>query len=580
VTLALTGHGVARGIAIGRCHIVVRNELAIGEYSIAPDQVEREIRRYREAVEAARDQLRELAGRMDQNVTGSAGEILQTHILMLEDSTIRSNTEDHIRNQLCNAEWALQTQLEAVLLEFRSLEDEYIRTRGEDITQVVRLVQGKLAAEETAHLEGVPDRLADTLVIATDLTPSELSTLHERGVAGIVTEHGGPNSHAAILAASLGVPAVLGVRQAQGLLREGEELILDGGKGLVYASPDRIIRRHYHEVQAETRRFREALELIRERPAVSLDGEAISLQANAERENEFKAAVRAGADGVGLYRTEFLYLHGAPPDEAAQLAEYRAAVKALAGLPLTIRTLDLGGDKIPGIGALAEPVRNANPALGLRAIRLSLREAPHFKIQLRAILRAGAEGPVRCLVPMVTNGEEVAKVRSLLAEAQAELRREGLAHDADMSLGAMIEVPAAALALDDLAPHLDFISVGTNDLLQYALAADRIDEQVAHLYELQHPGVVRLLQAIFRDAARLGIPASVCGEAAGDRRYTRLLLALGLRDFSMYPGRLLEVKQVILNTDIARATAALTRWLNETDGHPQSLLEALDASQA
>jgi phosphotransferase system enzyme I (PtsI) len=580
VTLALTGHGVARGIAIGRCHIVVRNELAIGEYSIAPDQVEREIRRYREAVEAARDQLRELAGRMDQNVTASAGEILQTHILMLEDSTIRSNTEDHIRNQLCNAEWALQTQLEAVLLEFRSLEDEYIRTRGEDITQVVRLVQGKLAAEETAHLEGVPDRLADTLVIATDLTPSELSTLHERGVAGIVTEHGGPNSHAAILAASLGVPAVLGVRQAQGLLREGEELILDGGKGLVYASPDRIIRRHYHEVQAETRRFREALELIRERPAVSLDGEAISLQANAERENEFKAAVRAGADGVGLYRTEFLYLHGAPPDEAAQLAEYRAAVKALAGLPLTIRTLDLGGDKIPGIGALAEPVRNANPALGLRAIRLSLREAPHFKIQLRAILRAGAEGPVRCLVPMVTNGEEVAKVRSLLAEAQAELRREGLPHDADMSLGAMIEVPAAALALDDLAPHLDFISVGTNDLLQYALAADRIDEQVAHLYELQHPGVVRLLQAIFRDAARLGIPASVCGEAAGDRRYTRLLLALGLRDFSMYPGRLLEVKQVILNTDIARATAALTRWLNETDGHPQSLLEALDASQA
>jgi phosphotransferase system enzyme I (PtsI) len=580
VTLALTGHGVARGIAIGRCHIVVRSELDIGEYSIAPDQVDREIRRYREAVEAARDQLRELAGRMDQNVTASASEILQTHILMLEDSTIRSNTEDHIRNQLCNAEWALQTQLEAVLLEFRSLEDEYIRTRGEDIMQVVRLVQGKLAAEETAHLEGVPDRLADTLVIATDLTPSELSTLHERGVAGIVTEHGGPNSHAAILASSLGVPAVLGVRQAQGLLREGEELILDGGKGLVYASPDRIIRRHYQEVQAETRRFREALELIRERPAVSLDGEAISLQANAERENEFREAVRAGARGVGLYRTEFLYLHGAPPDEAAQLAEYRAAVKALAGLPLTIRTLDLGGDKMPGIGALAEPLRNANPALGLRAIRLSLRETPHFKVQLRAILRAGAEGPVRCLVPMVTNGEEVAKVRSLLAEAQAELRREGLDHDANMSLGAMIEVPAAALALDDLARHLDFISVGTNDLLQYALAADRIDEQVAHLYELHHPGVVRLLHAIFRDAARLGMPASVCGEAAGDRRYTRLLLALGLRDFSMYPGRLLEVKQVILNTDIARATAALTRWLNETDGHPQTLLEALDASQA
>ena len=581
MTLALTGHGVARGIAIGRCHVVVRNELEIGEHRIEPGQVEHEIRRFRNAVEAARQQLTELSERMDQSVPVPASEILQTHILMLDDSTIGQNTEQHIREELCNAEWALQTQLESVLFKFRDMEDEYIRTRGEDIAQVVRLVQGKLTKqEEGTHFENIPDRLADTLVIASELTPGELATLHERGVGGIVTEHGGPHSHAAILAASLGVPAVLGVRRAQTLLREGEVLILDGGKGLVYASPDDTIRKHYHEVQAETRRFREALETIRETPVVSLDGEAVQLMANAERESEFVQALHAGAEGVGLYRTEFLFLHGSPPGEDAQFAEYRSAVHAMEGKPLTIRTLDLGADKLPQPMDFSEPLRNTNPALGLRAIRLCLRDTEHFKLQLRAILRAAAEGPVRCLVPMITTIDEVIKVRSLVEEARAELEREGLAHDPNMPVGAMIEVPAAALALGDLGDHLDFISIGTNDLLQYTLAADRVDEQVAHLYDMQHPGVIRLLQHIFREAAAKGLPASVCGEVAGDRRYTRLLLAIGLRDFSMYPGRLLEVKQVILNTDIPAATAALTRWLNDSDVRQSTLVELLDTTQA
>ena len=581
MTLALTGHGVARGIAIGRCHIVERNELEIGEHRIDAGAVEHEIQRYRDAVEAARQQLSEMAERQDQNTAVPTGEILQTHILMLDDSTLRSNTEEHIRNELCNAEWALQTQVEELMFEFRNMDDDYIRTRGEDITQVVRLVQGKLAAEDAdKHLELIPDRLADTLVIATDLTPGELSILHERGVAGIVTEHGGPHSHAAILSASLGVPAVLGVRRAQTLLREGEVLVLDGGKGLVYASPNETIRRHYHEVQAETRRFRDTLETIRDLPTVSLDGEKIVLMANAERENEFSQAIHSGAGGVGLYRTEFLYLHGSPPDEEAQFAEYISAVRTLDGRPLTIRTIDLGADKMPGTGSFSEPVRNANPALGLRAIRLCLRDSDRFKVQLRAILRASAEGPVRCLVPMVTTVEEIAKVRSLVDESMEELDEKGIPFDPAMPVGCMIEVPAAALALGDLGRYLDFISVGTNDLLQYTLAADRVDEQVAHLYDMQHPGVIRLMQHIFREAAAQNLPASVCGEAAGDRRYTRLLLAMGLRDFSMYPGRLLEVKQVILNTDIPRATAALTHWLNDPGAQDTSLVETLDASQS
>ncbi|MEE4217791.1 MAG: phosphoenolpyruvate--protein phosphotransferase [Xanthomonadales bacterium] len=581
MTLALTGHGVARGIAIGHCHIVVSNELEIGEHRIAPEDVEKEIQRYRDAVKEARDQLTELANRMDENVAVPASEILQTHILMLDDSTIRQNTEQHIRDELCNAEWALQIQLEAVLFEFINMDDAYIRTRGEDIAQVVRLVQRKLTAQdEGRHFENIPDRLADTLVIATELTPAELAILHERGVGGIVTEHGGPHSHTAILAASLGIPAVLGVRRAQTLLREREVLIVDGGKGLVYASPDSKIRKHYQEVQAETRRFREALETIRELPTVSLDGETVVLMANAEREAEFNQAVQTGAAGVGLYRTEFLYLHGPPPDEEAQLAEYRSAVRILDGRPLTIRTLDLGADKLPQSPDFSEPIRNANPALGLRGIRLCLRDSDRFKIQLRAILRASAEGPVRCLVPMITSIAEIAKVRSLLNQAKAELKRKKLPFDPAMQVGVMIEVPAAALALGELARYLDFISIGTNDLLQYTLAADRADEQVAHLYDMQHPGVIRLLQHIFREANAHNLPVSVCGEVAGDRRYTRLLLAMGLRDFSMYPGRLLEVKQVILNTDIRRATATLTHWLNDPVNQKSTLLEALDASQS
>jgi len=581
MTLALTGHGVARGIAIGRCHIVQRNELEIGEFRIGPDEVEREITRYRIAVDAVRRQLEELAGRVTENVGRGAGEIIQTHVLMLGDARIRESTEHYIRNELCNAEWALQMQLEQVLAEFRSLDDPYIRSRGEDVTQVVRLIQNKLD-EATADkpFENMPDRLAETLVISSELTPGELAVLHERGVGGIVTEHGGPHSHTAILAGSFGIPAVMGVRRAQSLLREGETLVLDGGLGIVYADPDEAIRQHYHDVQRITRRFKQSLEAIRELPAVSLDGKSIGLQANAERSAELQLARDHGASGIGLYRTEFLYLRGEGPGEQRQLAEYTAALEVLGGLPLTIRTLDLGADKSVGYVDFSQLRNSANPALGLRAVRLCLRDTDLFKAQLRAILRASALGPVRCLIPMLTSVQEIRMVRMLLDEAREELDDRGLGYDPRMPLGGMIEVPAAALALNELAPHLDFISVGTNDLLQYTLAADRLDETVAHLYDPQHPGIVRLLRHIFREASTLHLPVTVCGEIAGDRRYTRLLLSLGLTDFSMHPGRLLEVKQVVRETDIARARAALSQWFNTPPAESgTNLLQVINESQ-
>ena len=581
MTLALTGHAVGRGIAIGRSHLAEQSELEISEYRIAETEVENEIRRFRKAIEAAREQLEELAGRVIRNVGIGAGEIIQTHVLMLSDSRLRDSTEDHIRREHCNAEWALQTQLERVLLEFRSLDDEYIRSRGEDVAQVVRLLQGKLNEEATDKpFDNMPDRLADTLVISAELTPGELAILHERGVAGIVTEHGGPTSHTAILASSLGIPTVMGVRRAQTLLREGETLVLDGGLGVVYADPGEAISAHYHEVQRITRRFKRSLEAIRDLPAVSLDGTKISLQANAERPAELELAREQGASGIGLYRTEFLYLQGAPPDEETQLQEFAAAIRLLDGVPLTIRTLDLGADKSAEHLDFSQLRRSANPALGLRAVRLCLRDTDLFKTQLRAILRASGLGPVRCLIPMLTSVQEIRMVRLLLDESREELRQRGLAYDPGMPVGGMIEVPAAAMAIADLGRYLDFISVGTNDLLQYALAADRVDEQVAHLYDMQHPGVVRLLQYIFREAEALRLPATVCGEAAGDRQYTRLLLALGLKEFSMHPGRLLEVKQVVRETDIPKARAALSHWFNSPPGEGgASLLHVIDESQ-
>jgi len=581
MTLALTGHAVARGIAIGRTHLAERNELEIGEYRISKDEVESEILRYRNAVESAREQLEELAARVIRNVGIPAGEIVQTHVLMLSDSQIRENTEQHIRNELCNAEWALQSQLEQILTEFRNLDDEYIRSRGEDVTQVVRLVQNKLnEAAVSRPFDKIPDRLADTLVIATELTPGELAILHERGVAGIVTEHGGPHSHTAILASSLGIPAVVGVRRAQSLLKEGEMLVLDGGLGVVYADPDEAIRAHYEQVRRDTERFRQSLEAVREHPATSIDGRQISLQANAERAEELQQAIDLGATGIGLYRTEFLYLRGMPPDEDTQLGEYLAAIDMLGGVPLTIRTLDLGADKSTDSLDFSQLRRSSNPALGLRAVRLCLRDTDLFKTQLRAILRASAAGPVRCLIPMLTSVHEIRMVRALLDEARNELDDRNQTYDPKLPLGGMIEVPAAAMAIGELGRHLDFISVGTNDLLQYALAADRVDEQVAHLYDLQHPGVIRLLRYILSESESLDLPVAVCGEAAGDSRYTRLLLALGLQEFSMHPGRLLEVKQVVRETHIPSARNAAKRWLDgPSRPADMSLLQILDESQ-
>ncbi len=581
MTLALTGQGVADGIAIGRAHVAERSEAEIGEYRIEPSEAECEVERYRQACQEAQTQLEALAEKLGTDTGATASEIISTHITMLCDESFNKEIVQRIRDELCNAEWALQVELEQILTEFRHIDDPYIRSRGEDVAQVVRLVQHKLGEKTSpVPLQGIPDRLAETLVVASDLTPGELAALHQRGVAGIITEHGSTYSHTAIMAGSLNIPAVLGVRLARELLQEGETLVMDGRLGLVYANPNKALLSHYEDAQRRSAIHRKALESIRDLPSVTLDGLEVSLQANAERIDELEVAIANGAESVGLYRTEFLFLGAEVPNEDEQYAAYREALDLLDGRALTIRTLDLGADKsLESKSSISTP-SGANPALGLRAVRLCLRDTEMFKTQLRAILRTSAHGAVRCLIPMLTSVHEVRMVRALIDEVRQELDQRYIPYDKDMPLGGMIEVPAAALSAADLARHLDFLSVGTNDLLQYALAADRVDEQVAHLYDPQHPGIIHLLKHVVEAAARSNVPVAVCGELAGDRRYVRLLLAVGLREFSMHANRLLEIKQIVTQTHVGHACQVLEQW---QEGHAEAydldLLEMIESSQ-
>ena len=581
MTLAMSGQAVESGIAVGQAHIIESRELQIAEYRLDEGAIPAEIERLNLALDAVKAYLESLSAKVIGGAGGSAEEIIRTHIFMVSDDALSQAAKERIHELKCNAEWALQVQLGDLLTQFRQIDDPYIATRADDVVQVVRMIQKFLAtgapAEPITSIEG---RVAHTLAVASELTPGDVAALRERGIAGIITEHGSPYSHTAILARSLGIPTVMGVRRAQSLINEGEQLILDGHYGIVLAEPEESIVRHYLSKQAETDRFLQNLESVRDKTARSLDGINITLMANTERSEELQRVRHDGALGVGLYRSEFLFLQGVLPDENTQYATYRSAVECLDGGPLVVRTLDIGSDKDIGLTDFSDPGHHPNPAMGLRAVRLCLREREMFKTQLRAILRASAHGDIRCLIPMLTSTQEVLAVRSLMEEVSEELTEAGIAFNRDIPLGGMIEVPAAALAIHELGRHLDFLSIGTNDLIQYALATDRVDESVAHLYEPDHPGIVQLLRQIFRAAQEIEIPLAVCGELAGDRRYTRLLLALGLREFSMQPRSLLEVKQVIRETDISRANAALREWIQSGGGGAEnSLVNFLDSAQ-
>ncbi|HTT07510.1 MAG TPA: phosphoenolpyruvate--protein phosphotransferase [Gammaproteobacteria bacterium] len=566
MSFTMHGVGVSRGIVIGRVHLLERNQLEVTEYAIPREQVNTEILRLQNAITAARLQLRTVREHIPRGAAADVAAFIDTHLMMLEDSSLTQEPVRLIAELRCNAEWALKLQRDALVAVFDEMEDPYLRSRRDDVDHVVNRIQRILLNHGPLRHETPDERLKDCIILSDDLTPADTVLLQHHGIAAFITEYGGPTSHTAILARSLGIPAIVGLHQARRYIRDEEQVVVDGTQGVVVVDPDDALLAYYREGQEQERRYFAELIKLKEAPAITADGVAVELHANIELPSDFEAVRRVGAKGVGLYRTEYLFMNReAPPDEAEQYENYREMISQLNGIPVTIRTLDLGADKAVNGGNQDRPLA-ANPALGLRAVRLCLKDAALFRPQLRAILRASASGPVRLLIPMLSMVQEVEQVLGMLREIREEFDRHGVAHDRNMPVGGMIEVPAAAVCADVFARQLDFLSIGTNDLIQYTMAIDRVNDEVNYLYEPLHPGVLRLIRATIQAGEQYGKPVGLCGEMASDPRYVRLLLALGLREFSVHPAALLEVKHIIQQTNLKSLAGLSARVLGCATG--------------
>lgn len=556
------GLPVSRGVAIGRAVLVASSRVDVAHYFIEESQIEQEIERLRAARDAVADELSTLQRDLPSDAPGELSALLDVHLMLLHDETLISATKQWIQERHYNAEWALSAQLEVIARQFDDMEDDYLRERKADLEQVVeRLLRamGRGPSSSYAPAPGVSPRDfagEDPLVlVANDIAPADMLQFKRSIFTGFITDVGGRTSHTAIVARSMDIPAVVGAREASHIIRQDDWVVIDGDNGTVVVDPSPLLLEEYRFRQRQSGLERDRLSRLRHTPAITLDGERVELQANIELPVDAPAALEAGAVGVGLFRSEFLFMNrgGELPGEDEQFEAYRAAVEAMKGLPVTIRTVDIGADKPLDRMSSAE-LRHEhalNPALGLRAIRWSLSEPGMFRQQLRAILRASALGKVRLLIPMVAHLAEVRLAHEAIARAKQQLADAGRAHG-DVEVGAMIEVPAAAIALPTLLRHFDFVSIGTNDLIQYTLAIDRADEAVAHLYDPWHPAVLQLIAQTISTARVAGKGVSVCGEMAGDPAFTELLLAMGLRSFSMHPSQIAAVKQRILRADTRR----------------------------
>jgi len=586
LTFSIHGLAVARGIAIGRAVLVASSRVDVAHYFIQPSQVASEIDRVRAGRNAVVDEIHRLQKSVSlmgpKEAPHELTALLDVHLMLLQDEELIGGVKHWITDRLYNAEWALTTQLEVIARQFDEMEDEYLRERKADLEQITEkvLLAMKGVASPIAPVSTRSQRktsqqdllLDDTvdvplILVAHDLSPADMLQFKQSVFAGFVTDVGGKTSHTAIVARSLDIPAVVGARSSSHLVRQDDWVIIDGDAGVVIVDPSPIILAEYGFKQRQGELERGRLSRLRHTPAVTLDGQKVELLANIEMPEDAIGAVKAGAVGVGLFRSEFLFMgrQGELPDEEEQYQAYRRAVEGMQGMPVTIRTIDVGADK-----QLGDPYKDdghLNPALGLRAIRWSLADPAMFMTQLRAILRAAAHGRVNLLIPMLAHASEIRQTLALLDQARADLDRRGEGYG-PLQLGAMIEIPAAALTLKLFLKYFDFLSIGTNDLIQYTLAIDRADESVAHLYDPMHPAVLRLVAETIAECQAQGKSVSVCGEMAGDVGLTRLLLGLGLRSFSMHPAQILAVKQEVLKTDAGK----LGPWAQE-------VLESEDPAQ-
>ena len=546
MSLMFTGIGVSRGVAIGDAYLLRRNQIDVTSRELSKKAVPAEIRRLKRALKASREQLLTAKDNIPKDAPADVSTFIETHILMLDDDILSQRPIEIIKNELINAEAALQQQREELTRVFGSMEDSYLATRIDDVNHVIDSVLRALD-DGTEHVVG-SDNWKGQIIVADDLTPADTVAMQHHGVAGFVTETGGQLSHTAILARSLGIPAIVGVPDIRRYVRAGEVLTLDGNSGMVLAEPTDSMLADFKRQQKETKLKQKELSKLIDTKAITLDGVELKLLANIEIQEDLKAVNRVNADGVGLYRTEFLYLNSDTiPTEQEHFKVYSKVLRALKGKPLTIRTADLGADKtMSGQSVIADRPLSHNPAMGLRGIRLCLSDTQLFIPQLRAILRASAKGPVRLLIPMLTAISEVEQCLKLIEQVKQKLREENVAFDEKLPVGAMIEVPAAAITAHLFATRFDFLSIGTNDLIQYTLAIDRIDDQVNYLYDPLHPAVLQLIKMIIDAGLKAGIPVTMCGEMAGDVRYVRILLGLGLTDFSMPPNLILETKKCLI----------------------------------
>lgn len=577
MTFVLHGIGVSGGIAIGRAQLVSHATIEVAHYSILPEQVPAEVERLTQALQTVQKELENLHSAMTAGDTPAEfGAFLDVHWMILTDPTLHETPKRTIAEQYCNAEWALTQQLGVLIEQFDSIEDLYLRERKADVVQVVERVLKVLLGRPGAVRPTAAEE--ETILVAHDLSPADVIQFKSHHFAAFLTDLGGVTSHTAIVARSLNVPAVVATHNARALIRENELLIVDGGRNVVIVNPDRSVLAEYRVKQDELELERQKLRRLRTTPATTIDGCHVELMANIELPEDLVQARENGAVGVGLFRTEFLFLNrDGLPTEDEQFEAYRAVATGMKGQPVTIRTFDLGADKhkegLDGLSRVAP-----NPALGLRAVRFCLAEPKLFLTQLRAILRASHYGQVKILLPMLSSVGEIEQALTLIAQAKESLRDQRAKFNSEIEVGGMIEIPAAVLSIGAFTSRLDFLSIGTNDLIQYTLAVDRADDAVSQLYDALHPAVIKLIALAIASTNRAGVPVAVCGEMAGEARLTRVLLGMGLTNFSMHPAHLLTVKQRVLSSEVGVAKSIVQR-MRRTD-EPARLVAMLDKLNA
>lgn len=566
-SITLHGVGVSDGYAIGEAHCVSHALFEVSHYSIPTSHLPAEVNRYTSAINAVKQELYQIHQQFLSHAPESLNELMSTHLLLLNDKLISEKPKQLIQSLECNAEWAIKLQMDELVAEFDRIEDAYLRERKQDVLHVVERIIKVLLGLPTpfapANEDNLPSKENNAILVAHDLSPADAIQFKQHHFGAFITDVGGTNSHTAILARSLNIPAIVALQHAHDFILEGDQLIIDGQAGVVIVNPTQAVLAEYQLRKEAWELEQQRLQHLKDTKPITLFGTPISLMGNIEVPEDVAAVKAAGGAGIGLFRTEFLFMNqDRLPDEETQFQAYKAVAQTMHDLPVTIRTLDLGADKLLDSEG---PKLGANPALGLRAIRYSLAEPTVFITQLRAILRASAFGQLKILIPMLTTLAELRQTQKIIAQTKAFLREEGVAFDEEIEIGGMVETPAAAINADALVQELDFLSIGTNDLIQYTLAIDRTDDAVAHLYNPLHPSILRLIEITIQACTKHDKSLSLCGEMAGDPKLTKLLIGMGLRELSMHPSHLLRVKQQVLHSEIKKLDKLAKKVLELSD---------------